>query len=175
MNQCSLEELRHKASRLKAVFFDVDGTLTDGTALFGPNGEISKSFSFRDGKGFELLRNVGLVVGIATGEDSHCVRARAAKLGLNPAYCFYGSHGQEKAERIRESLAPLGIGWKEVGYMGDDLGDLESLRAAGLSACPADAASEVRAISDYVSAQPGGRHAAREVCDFIVRAKRRGA
>lgn len=171
MNKCSLEELRHKASRLKAVFFDVDGTLTDGTALFGPAGEISKVFSFRDGKGFDLLRAADVTVGIATGEDSTCVRARAAKLRLNPVFCFYGVHGAEKREAIRGALAPLGIGWDEVAYMGDDLNDLECLRSVGLPACPADAVPSVIAASLFVASRPGGKHAAREFCDFIIESK----
>ena len=41
--------------------------------------------------------------------------------------------------------------WAEVLAIGDSWNDLPMLRAAGLSACPANAVPEVKAIVDYVS------------------------
>ena len=55
-------------------------------------------------------------------------------------------------------------------YMGDDLNDLPALTRAGLSACPADAAPEVRAAVHYVAAAPGGRGAARELVELVLKA-----
>ena len=60
-----------------------------------------------------------------------------------------------------------------VAYMGDDLLDLPVLKRAGLSAAPADAAAEVRASVDWVSPSPGGRGAARELIELVLRAQDR--
>jgi 3-deoxy-D-manno-octulosonate 8-phosphate phosphatase (KDO 8-P phosphatase) len=49
--------------------------------------------------------------------------------------------------------------------------DLGLLRRVGLSACPADAHPDVRAEVRFVAQGPGGRGAARELCDLILRAK----
>jgi 3-deoxy-D-manno-octulosonate 8-phosphate phosphatase (KDO 8-P phosphatase) len=61
----------------------------------------------------------------------------------------------------------------DVAYMGDDLLDLPVLERAGLSAAPADAAAEVRASVDWVSQSPGGRGAARELIELVLRATNR--
>jgi 3-deoxy-D-manno-octulosonate 8-phosphate phosphatase (KDO 8-P phosphatase) len=55
--------------------------------------------------------------------------------------------------------------------MGDDLQDLPVLRRAGFSAAPADAAPEVRAAVQWVSASGGGRGAVRECVEHVLRAK----
>ena len=55
--------------------------------------------------------------------------------------------------------------------MGDDLQDLPVLRRAGFSAAPADAAPGVRAAVHWVSASGGGRGAARECIEHVLRAQ----
>ena len=59
----------------------------------------------------------------------------------------------------------------QTGYMGDDVVDLPVLRACGFSATVADGHGEVLARVDYVASKGGGRGAAREVCDLILRAQ----
>ena len=60
---------------------------------------------------------------------------------------------------------------EQVGYMGDDLQDLPVLRRAGFSAAPADAAPEVRAAVQWVSASGGGRGAVRECIEHVLRSQ----
>jgi 3-deoxy-D-manno-octulosonate 8-phosphate phosphatase (KDO 8-P phosphatase) len=55
--------------------------------------------------------------------------------------------------------------------MGDDIVDLAVLGRAGLSAAPADAVAEVRALVDYVAPSPGGGGAARDVLELVLRAQ----
>ncbi len=57
--------------------------------------------------------------------------------------------------------------------MGDDLLDLQVLARVGLSAAPADAAPEVRERVDWVSSCGGGRGAARELVELVLRAQQR--
>jgi 3-deoxy-D-manno-octulosonate 8-phosphate phosphatase (KDO 8-P phosphatase) len=57
--------------------------------------------------------------------------------------------------------------------MGDDRVDLPAMTAAGVSAAPADAVSEVLASVDWISRHPGGRGAVREFIEFILRAQGR--
>jgi 3-deoxy-D-manno-octulosonate 8-phosphate phosphatase (KDO 8-P phosphatase) len=57
--------------------------------------------------------------------------------------------------------------------MGDDLLDLPVLERAGLSAAPADAAREVRQRVHWVSEAAGGRGAARELIELVLRAQGR--
>jgi 3-deoxy-D-manno-octulosonate 8-phosphate phosphatase (KDO 8-P phosphatase) len=55
--------------------------------------------------------------------------------------------------------------------MGDDLPDLPVLTRCGFAATVPEAPDAVRARVHYVSRAAGGRGAAREVCDLILRAQ----
>ena len=73
---------RDSAPGLRLLALDVDGTLTDGAILIGPQGEAMKAFSVRDGFGLALLRGAGLQIAIITGRHSAIVERRAAELGI---------------------------------------------------------------------------------------------
>ena len=62
---------------------------------------------------------------------------------------------------------------EEVAYMGDDIVDLAVLARVGLSTAPADAVPEVRARVHWVSESGGGRGAARELAEMVLRAQDR--
>ncbi|WP_431215048.1 HAD hydrolase family protein [Puia sp. P3] len=65
----------------------------------------------------------------------------------------------------------LGIGWEEIAYIGDDVNDLEVMERAGLSACPADAMSQVSGIVHYHCAEKGGYGAFREFAEWLITQK----
>ena len=50
----------------------------------------------------------------------------------------------------------------EVAYIGDDLTDIEIMKAVGLSACPADAAKQVKSIANIILKTNGGYGCVRE-------------
>ena len=41
--------------KIKLLFMDVDGTLTDGKIYMGENGEIMKAFDIKDGYGINEI------------------------------------------------------------------------------------------------------------------------
>jgi 3-deoxy-D-manno-octulosonate 8-phosphate phosphatase (KDO 8-P phosphatase) len=156
---------------LKAAIFDVDGVLTDGRLYIGEAGETVKAFSVLDGQGLKLLALGGIVPLVVTGRDSPAVRRRLADLGLQHA--AYGAH--DKVAAAEALLAPLGIGWGDVGVIGDDWPDLPLFARAAFACAPANAHGEVRARAAYVTAAHGGHGAAREFCDLLLMAAGRYA
>lgn len=78
-----------------------------------------------------------------------------------------------KGDAFKELTQSFGLGDEEVAYMGDDIPDIPPLKAAGLAACPADAASEVLPLADFVSSAPGGNGAVRSLAELILRAQNR--
>jgi len=58
-----------------------------------------------------------------------------------------------------------------VAYIGDDINDLEALKAVGVSASPADGMPEVAAVVDYVCQKKGGEGAVREIVEMILKAQ----
>lgn len=158
-----------KARNIKLLLTDCDGVLTDGGVYYSGRGEELKRFSMRDGMGVERLRNeVGVEVGLITGERSELVKLRADKLGLTEVHMKIA----DKAEAFREILLRRGFEPNQVAYIGDDYNDLGVLRIAGLTACPADAMPAVCAQADYICRNPGGHGAFREFAELIIDYKR---
>lgn len=155
-----------RAQHVKALVFDVDGVLTDGGLWYGPAGEVMKRFDVKDGHALVLARLTALPVALLTARTSAIVEVRAKELGFAKVY----QGRREKGPAFEELCRELGITPAEAAYMGDDLNDLPALTRAGLSACPADAAPEVRAAVHYVAAAPGGRGAARELVELVLKA-----
>ncbi len=156
---------------LQAIAFDVDGVLTDGTLTWSTdsNAEI-KSFSFADIMGVSLLRRLGIKMALISGEPSSLVDRYAAKMHI--PYVVKGT--RDKATALREFTAKFAIPLTHACFFGDDVNDLLAMEIAGLCACPANAAAEVRDYvqkNGFLSTQPGGRGAVREFTDLLLRAR----
>lgn len=146
---------------MRLLVLDVDGTLTDGAIYMGPDGEMCKRFSAKDGLGLKLLQSAGVEIAILTGRRSRIVENRSAELGI--ARVVQGI--SEKPAALRQLAAETGVSLTETGYMGDDLNDLSAMSLCGVRACPADAVPEVREICQFVSDFPGGQGAVRQFCE----------
>ena len=161
-----------KLLTLQAIAFDVDGVLTDGTLTWNaadPASE-SKTFSFADIMGISLARRLGLGLALISGEPSPLVDRYAEKLRIR--HVTKGC--RDKATALRQFSYTTGIELEHIGFFGDDVNDLFAMEIAGLSACPANAATDVLAhVSQhgFVSTQPGGRGAVREFVDAILTAR----
>jgi len=152
---------------IRLLLFDVDGVLTDGTILIHGDGSESKQFSIRDGAGIVWAQRAGLSVGILSARTAEATAVRAAQLGID--IVVQGS--TDKLAGYEQILKTAALADHQVGYMGDDLQDLPVLRRAGFSAAPADAAPEVLAAVQWVSASGGGRGAVRECIEHVLRAQ----
>ena len=152
---------------IKLLLFDVDGVLTDGTILIHGDGTESKSFNIRDGAGLVWAQRAGLSVGLLSARLADATSIRAAQLGITTIV----QGAANKLAGYEQILKDAGLTDAQVGYMGDDLQDLPVLRRAGFSAAPADAAPEVRAAVQWVSASGGGRGAVRECVEHVLRAQ----
>ena len=159
---------------IKLFLTDVDGCLTDGGMYYSATGEELKRFCVYDGMGMVLLRQAGIACGILTSEQSPIVKARAEKLKLDFLYLGVGSKDRpgcltklEAAKRIYEKL---GISMEEVCYVGDDVNDIDVLKAVGLPCCPPNARKEVKTIPGIkVLKTPGGQGAIREIADDLLK------
>lgn len=151
-------------SRISLVVFDIDGVFTDGQILIAADGSESKSFNVRDGHGVKRLLAAGRQVAIISGRKAAAVDHRMAELGVS--HVFQGC--QDKLGVLRDLLGRLGLAPEAVAYVGDDLPDLEVMRAVGLPIAVADAAPELRQVAAHVTRAPGGRGAVREVCEFLL-------
>lgn len=162
--EISSNELKTKAQRIKWVFTDVDGTLTDGCVYYSPQGELLKKFSLRDGTGFFLLRQIGIKIGIITGEQSSIVKQRAQKLKVDKLILG----GVPKISKLREFLDAEGLSFSEVAYVGDDLNDVKVMQLCGLSFAVADSSSFAKDAATITLLHDGGNGAFREAAEQIL-------
>jgi len=152
------------AKNIKLVGTDIDGVWTDARMYYSADGDIMKTFSTYDGMGVQLLRDAGIPLIIMTGEDTEIVTKRAQKLGIDRI--FQGEN--EKLKRLKEVCAELDITLDEVAYIGDDVNDLDVLRAVGLSAMPPNSPILNQFTPDYLTTRSGGDGAFRDFVDFIL-------
>ena len=173
-----LEKLMHRhiltkqnaSKNIKLFLSDVDGTLTDGGMYYSENGDELKKFNTRDGMGFQMLRERGIKTGIITSENMELNRRRFEKLKVD--FLIQGKRNGGKLEAARQICNELGISFKEVAYIGDDINDLELLSEVGFGACPADACMEVKSVAGIqVMQRKGGEGCVRELVNLIVCSK----
>jgi 3-deoxy-D-manno-octulosonate 8-phosphate phosphatase (KDO 8-P phosphatase) len=155
---------KDRARKIKWILMDVDGTLTDGTLLILPDGEELKTYNVKDGLGIFLAHLAGLKTGIITGKSSKPLEKRAENLRIQELHQGI----LDKKSVLQEILERNGINEQEVAYIGDDLGDLEVIKAVGFAGAVADAHPEVKKHSHFICNLPGGKGAVREFIEFIL-------
>ncbi len=156
-----------KARKIKLLILDVDGVLTDGRIILDNEGNELKAFHVRDGHGIKMLIRAGIQVALITGRSSKVVERRAKELGIAEVYqkCY------NKVEAYNRIKSKFYLRDNEIAYIGDDIVDLPLLKRVGLSFAVADSSEEVKSHASAVTKNRGGRAAAREVTDIILKAK----
>jgi 3-deoxy-D-manno-octulosonate 8-phosphate phosphatase (KDO 8-P phosphatase) len=147
------------------LVMDVDGTLTDGGMYVSENGDEFKRFNTKDGMALKRLSKMGFALGfLSSGLGRVMVQRRAEMLGVQR--CFVGEG--RKLLHLDAWRRELGLEWKQVAYVGDDINDLECLQHAGLSASPSDAHPRVLAAVNVVLEREGGMGCLREFIDRFL-------
>ncbi len=163
----AMKDIPEKAAGIRLLIFDVDGVLTDGSLFIGDDGQEYKAFNSRDGHGIKMLQKHWVIVAIITGRTSRVVEHRMENLGVSHVY-----QGKlEKLPAFEELIAKLGISAEETAYVGDDVVDLPIMRRVGLAIAVQDAHELVRKHSHWQTPSPGGRGAARDVCEMLMQAR----
>lgn len=158
---------------VKLFLTDVDGCLTDGGMYYSANGDEMKRFCVYDGMGIVRLQKAGIPCGILTSENTPIVARRAEKLKLRYLYMGVGSQvnqgAKTKLEAAQEICNELNITLEDVCFVGDDINDLDLLRAVGTPACPQNAMPQIKAIDGIIRlTHSGGDGAIRELCEMIL-------
>ncbi len=161
------KEIIEKASQIKLVVFDVDGVLTDGRLIWISEGGEARSFDVKDGTGIRLLLAHRIEVAVISARKSTIVANRMKDLGVE--HVFQGC--LDKKSVLDALIVMLDITMQQIAYMGDDFIDLPAMNSVGLALAPADGHETVRRRADWITSADGGRGAARQVCDLILKAQ----
>lgn len=151
--------------KIKAVIFDVDGVLSRQTIVLSPDGEPLRTVNIEDGYAIQLAVKMGLRIAILTGGNTKAVKMRYSYLNVEDIYmgCVV------KIETYRDFLEKYGYTDENIIYVGDDIPDYEIMKQCGCPCCPKDAASDIKAIANYVSDRNGGDGVGRDILEQVLR------
>lgn len=156
---------KEKLAPVRAFVFDFDGVMTDGSVWTYGDGETVRAGNIKDGFAIQYAVKKGYIVAVISGATSASIDNRMHSLGVEQCHTGCGN----KIDTYERFLRDNNLDSCEVLCMGDDIPDYPILKRAGVSACPSDAAVEIRDMVDYVSLYPGGHGAVRDVIEQVLR------
>lgn len=157
--------INYDLNKVKAVIFDVDGVLSRQTIVLSSEGEPLRTVNIKDGYAIQLAQKKGLRIAILTGGNTLAIRKRYEGLGVEDVYMGCAV----KIQTYEEFLKKYALSDEEVIYVGDDIPDYEVMRRCGCPCCPADACSDIKDISTYISRCAGGDGVGRDVLEQVLR------
>lgn len=160
------KSLRARLRAIKLLVFDFDGVFTDNTVYVDEDGRESVRCWRGDGPGLRALPSRIERTFVLTSEVTPAIKSRCRKMNI----AYYG------AERKWSYLDghPY-FTWNETAFVGNDVNDLECLRAVAVPILVANTTHiDVRCALDdkfhLTTMAFGGRGAVREVCEWFVEA-----
>ena len=157
------QSLQDRIKKIKMLILDVDGVMTDGRIWWIEGTGWTRAFSIKDGYGLKILMQAGFDVAVISGGDSKSVRERAKFLGIKHVYLG----DENKMIALEKIIKATGLQADEMAFVGDELFDIPVLKAVGFSATVPHAVNEVKEIVHYITEEPGGFGAVREIADLI--------
>ncbi|OCW93149.1 3-deoxy-D-manno-octulosonate 8-phosphate phosphatase [Macellibacteroides sp. HH-ZS] len=160
-----MSSINYDLRKIKGFIFDVDGVLSKDIIPLHPNGDPMRTVNIKDGYALQLAVKKGYQVAIITGGYTDSVKMRFERLGVKYIYM----RSSVKMKDYTDFMNRTGLKPEEVLYAGDDIPDYEVMKLVGLPVAPADAASEIKDISLYISSKNGGEGIARDVIEQTMK------
>ena len=143
-------EIRNCNVRVLAL--DIDGVLTDGTAVLNGHDTEEKRFNFHDLDAVTQARRSGMLVTFVSGEETPSVDCIAKRFGVKQVV----KGAKDKAAALVALSNELAIPLSAFCYIGDSDRDAPALSQVGLGLAPSNATRGCEG-SRASFAFPGGR------------------
>lgn len=160
-----MKNYKAKLDKINTFIFDFDGVLSDGMVLLTENGDFLRRTNVKDGYAIQLAIRKGYRVAIISGAKGKGMEKRL--FGLNIEDIYLGV--PDKMEAYNDLKKKYDLKDENITYMGDDIPDLNVMKQVSVATCPADAATEVKNISDYISDKKGGEGCARDIIEQVLK------
>ena len=160
-----MSNFKERLIKIKAFIFDIDGVLSLQTINLNDLGTPNRTINLRDGYALRYAVKKGYHVGIISGGDATDYKERVKHLGITDIYLKC----EVKLTYLEDFLNKYNLDSSEVLFMGDDIPDLQIMKAVGVPVCPSDADSEIKKAAVYVSDKKGGEGCARDVIEQVLR------
>ena len=150
--------------RIKYIFADMDGVVTDGTVRIDERGKESKAICFRDLDAIGIGRRAGIEFAFVTGEDTPIAHFMAKRFGVDTV--VFGA--KDKKAAVENLLLQLGLSADEICYIGDSARDIQAIELAGIGVTVQDGVLAARRAADIVTECRGGTGALLELVETIL-------
>ncbi len=154
-----------KLHDIKAFVFDFDGVMTDGSVWTVNDTDLVRCGNTKDGYAIQYAVKKGYTIALISGATAKSINLRMQSLGVTQIY----TGCPNKLKTYREFLKANNLEEHQVVCMGDDIPDFEIMSHCGVAACPADAATEIKEIADYISLYKGGQGCVRDILEQTMR------
>ncbi|MBS3090597.1 HAD hydrolase family protein [Candidatus Pacearchaeota archaeon] len=165
------EKIKYIIKKIKVIFIDIDGVLSDGVMIYSEAGYEMKNFHVRDGVGIRLAQEAGLRIVFITAEQLQLIKNRAKKLNVKDLYMGV----KNKVRFIKEFVDKNSLVMEEIAFIGDDINDIPALETVGLPIAVGDSVNEAKEIvnkrNGIITENLGGKGAVREAVEIILKAK----
>lgn len=162
-----MKNYKEQLKNITTFVFDYDGVMTSGDVLVDGNGVPLRSSDVKDGYALQLAARLGYKIAVITGGYSISIEKRMQMLGVKDVFV----RSANKVDVLQKYMETNNLKPEEIIYMGDDLPDYPVMKMVGLPVCPADAVSEIKDISLYISNRNGGKGAVRDIIEQVLKAQ----
>ena len=161
------ENIKTRLKHITTLMFDIDGVMTDGKVYFLPDGTPTRSLNNKDSYAIQLAAKKKYRLVVISGGSSEIVKTALLRLGIT--HVFLKQH--DKLSCYKDFISEHALQDENILYMGDDLPDYEVMSRVGIACCPADAATEIKDISIYISDKKGGEGCVRDIIEQVLRVR----
>lgn len=156
------ENVVRRLKSIKLVAFDFDGVFTDNRVYVFEDGREAVACYRSDGVGLRKLDRLDIHSVVISTETNPVVSERCKKLGIQ---CHQGV--EDKLTVLNAIADQLAVPLTQTAFVGNDINDLDCLKAVALPIVVRDALSEVLPYALFRTSAKGGYGAVREVCDLL--------
>lgn len=156
---------KESLQQIKYLVIDVDGTMTDAGIYYDEHGNELKKFCTKDAAGYFAAQKAGIKLMVLTGRECQATTRRMQEMKFD----YIVQNIKNKAAYLKDFMEQNNIVKQELGYIGDDLNDLPSMKLCAFVGCPADACEEVKVHADYISEIKGGYGAVRDIISAVLK------
>ena len=149
--------------KIKQIFYDFDGVMTDNKVLLSEEGVESVFVNRSDGLAISYFKKIGVNQTIISTEKNPVVMKRAKKLEIE---CFQSI--DDKLEKIKTILKESKIEIDEVVFVGNDLNDLEVMKYLPNTYCPKDSHPTILKVAKKILSSSGGQGAIMDLYDILA-------
>lgn len=155
--------LEQRLADIQVLMMEMEGVLSDGGIILGPDGGQSLTVYRPDLYALEGWLAAGRQLVIFARPGLAAAEALAQDLGV-----LYRPAAGDKGLLFKHTAFDLQCRQERACYLGRDLDDLPALTIAGLAACPPQAPSWVQGVCHLVTEASAGRGAVREVVERLL-------